>query len=332
MLFPLPDAVEKKPDFTGIPADILHQLSGICGGRVVGGDVAYGGLSASASFILTTENGKRFFAKGTHPAEMAHGAANLRQEISIYQNVASLRECAPAYLGLAWGGDDSGWMLGVWEFVQHDPQLASYERMVAALRHWRNHNSAKQLLPAAREHNYIGQFLNDVKKWARLRDEEKPREKFLSLFEDAEAAVHWFKNSIARLCAEQSRAAAYKADEGLLHGDLRRDNFLFTPSRTYTVDWPNACFGPLAFDEVFLGANLEALGYAKLEDLLTEPEGAVPLLVAQSGYFADQAYRDVPAPMPRLRWMQRGMLLALLKSLGRLGIIESPPKMRGENQ
>lgn len=332
MLFPPPDGIEMKPDFAGLPDSILRQFTGICGGRVASGDIAYGGLSASASFILTLKDGRKFFAKGTHPAEMAHGAANLRQEISTYENVAALRDCAPAYLGLASNGDDSGWMLGVWEYVGHDPKLATVESMVAALRWWQQDATAKKHLPPARQHNYIGQFFNDVKKWTRLRDEEKPREKFLSLFEDKSAAAQWYKNNIAQLCAAQSRVSSYKGVEGLLHGDLRRDNFLFTPSRTYAVDWPNACYGPFAFDEAMLGANLEALGLGRTEDLLMEPESTVPLLAAQAGYFADQAYRDVPTPMPRLRWMQKGMLLALLKSLGRLGIIESPPKMGGENQ
>ena len=60
------------------------------------------------------------------------------------------------------------------------------------------------------------------------------------------------------------------AEEGLVHGDLRVDNFLFGAQDTWVIDWPNACRGPLVFDLVFLSSNMEALGFAPAEKFFTD--------------------------------------------------------------
>ena len=162
---------------------------------------------------------------------------------------------------------------------------------------------------------------------------------FLGIFADKTEAAKWLDKNLPALLKLQSQADKMTGPMGLLHGDLRADNFIFTPDRAYAVDWPNAAYGPLVFDLAFLFSNLEALGYGKTEDFfanykaVTVPPADITIMLAcLAGYFADHAYRDVPDKMPRLRWMQKGMLLAQLKALARLGILESPPKMAGENQ
>lgn len=336
MLLQPPQGSEKKPDFTTVPQDIRHQLEQLCGHAIVSAETAYGGLSSSAGFILTLQDGAKLFAKGTHPDEMAHGTANLLQEIETYQNIPVLKKVSPRYIGKVWDGDEDGWMLGVWEYIEHDPARASWPQMLSCIRDWQQDQAAATALPHARDHNYISLFFSAEKKWQRLRDEQKTKEKFLTLFEDAAAAENWLQRSLPALCAEQRRANEAQGKEVLLHGDLRRDNFLFARDRAYVIDWPNACRGPAEFDLSFLCANLEALGAGRCLDLLRQANAdmgaAVPVMAAMSGYFADQAYRAVPDKMPRLRWMQKAMLLSLLNTLSGLGIIESPPKMGGQNQ
>jgi aminoglycoside phosphotransferase (APT) family kinase protein len=58
------------------------------------------------------------------------------------------------------------------------------------------------------------------------------------------------------------------AGPALLHGDLRADNLLLTPSRVVAVDWPRACAGAAWVDLLLLlpsvamqgGPNPEATG------------------------------------------------------------------------
>lgn len=295
----------------------------LCGSKISCATETFGGLSASAGFVLVTQDGRRFFAKGTHPLETSHGAANLLQEIAAYQSVAVLRDIAPRFIGSVTDNTERGWLLGVWEYVA--PQQGSISRIRQLLETLQA--APPPPLPTAAAHNYIGFFFRDERKWQRLRDEEKVRDKFLAMFSDPEHARVWLNKNLPRLCALQSQAAGICTPDALLHGDLRADNFIFGARSDYIIDWPNACRGPRIFDRCFLGANLEGLGLGHLEDWTGDDPAAPVMTAIMAGYFADQAYRMPPDAMPRLRWMQKCMLLALLKYLGRQGIIESPPEM-----
>jgi len=334
-----PEDREKKPDFTDLPPGIFRQLEKLCAAKITATDVVYGGLSAAACYVMTFDTGRRVFVKGTHPGEMSHGAANLAQEVLTYETMGVLRDVAPPYLGIVSDGDEDGWMLGVWEYEPHDEKLFNQRRVLEIMPLWQGEPMAENSLPHVSAHVYLAQFFNGEKKWLRMKNDANVRPKFAALFADATQGAAWLERNVDVLVQLQAKADKMTGPEGLLHGDLRIDNFLFTPDRTYVCDWPNACFGPLVFDLAFLFSNLEALGLGRTEELfysykgMTIPENdKVVMLASLSGYFADHAYREIPKAMPRLRWMQQGMLLAQLKSLARMGIIESPPRMAGENQ
>ncbi|MBI1215745.1 MAG: phosphotransferase [Alphaproteobacteria bacterium] len=336
-----PEAREKKPLFSDLPPAMLRQIEDMVGDKIASSDVAFGGLSSSAGFIMTLQSGRRVFAKGTHPGELSHGAKNLGQEVMAYETLDILRAVAPPYIGVVSDGDEDGWMLGIWDFVPHDPNLASAQRVMEVMKRWQADREAQGILPPARKQVYIDQFFTGDKKWLRLRHDEGVRKKFLSMFAQPSLAGKWFEHNMVALCQWQARVEKMETAEGLLHGDLRLDNFLFALERSFAVDWPNACWGPLALDLVFIFSNMEAMGYGQTEKLFDEyaqtggaaidPDDRAVMLTAVSGYFADQAYREVPEKLPRLRWMQKSMLLAQLKCMARLGIIESPPQMNGEN-
>ena len=213
MLLTEPAAREKKPEFTALPPAVFRQLEKLCGGKIVSSDVAFGGLSASAGFVMTAADGRKLFAKGTHPAETAHGAANLAQEIAAYESIAILRDVAPSYLGVVSDGEQDGWMLGIWEFVEHDPALASVERMTIVLRQCHAAEEGKDTLIPARTHGYIGQFFNNEKKWLRPRHDVSIRIKFLGMFDDAIAANNWFDKNIPALCDYQARVGKMRGRE-----------------------------------------------------------------------------------------------------------------------
>lgn len=338
-LIPQPQSVEDKPVFDEIPQSILNKIPDTLKSPAIKGFPAYGGFSASASFILHLEDGRRVFAKGNHPGEMAHGAESLRQEISAYQSIPVLKNISPAFLGDVSDGDEDGWMLGLWEYVDDATVAPDIERIIGALIECHRPLPKILDLKPALEKSYISFFFSDEKKWRRILSESVIQKKFSHMFESADSAEGWVKKNAPRLCDLQSKAQSMNSASGLLHGDLRLDNFLFTADKTFIIDWPNACYGPVLFDLVFLFANMESLGYGRTENFLQlymqksgvvfSTEDVAIMLTAISGYFADQAYRDVPPRLPRLRWMQKSMLLALLNTLTRLGVVDSLPIMRG---
>lgn len=333
-----PSGHEQKPGFYDVPPEIVLRLQEVCGGKIASAETAFGGFSASASFVITLSGGKKFFIKGTHPLDTSHGAENLRQEIMAYETLPALGGISPKYIGVVSDGTgDDGWMLGAWEYVEHRSDLVSLDAVVDVLRNWPDGTAAKAALVPAASHVFIGRLFDDERKWLRIRANEDVRKKFLSLFADPKAAG-WLEKNISALCGLQEKGAGLLKPEGIIHGDLRLDNMLFTGEGVRVIDWPNICLGPRVFDIAFLYASLEAFGLCPFDKALEAFDGGVKhedvpvMLGCLSGYFADQAYRDTPLSMPRLRWMQRSMLLAQLNQLSRMGIIESPPHMHGEMQ
>jgi hypothetical protein len=325
-LFQEPVAKEDKPLFATVPPPVKAALEELVGSRILSARTAYGGFSAAAGFVVETDGNQKFFVKGGSPGDTSHGTQNLRQDIAAYA-VPAVREAAARHLGVVGDGNEDGWLLGVWEHI--DTQAAPVEKMIGALAAFQS-DKAEALKPALAQ-NYISLFLDPHRKWLRPRDDGAARGGFLSLF--SSPADEWFAGNIQKLCALQT-GASWK-DDGLLHGDLRADNFLYDGRRTFVIDWPNACRGPRAFDRLFLRANLAALGYgpmAALPEAATLPrDEEVSMAVCLSGFFADQVYRAVPEKLPRLRWMQKGIFLALLLHLSTLGVIEPPPPMKGQN-
>lgn len=331
--FPVPLVREDKPHFAALPAAMREKIAQIMGESVLSGTVAYGGLSASAGYILTLESGRRVFAKGSHPEEMAHGTANLRQEAHVYLHVPVLKKISPAFIGTVWDGDEDGWLLGLWDCVDSSASVSA-ERAIALLQRAQREPLAEGILPEAEAHNYLRHFLSPDRKWKRLRDEPRAREQFLSIFVNAAAGAAWLDKNLSTLISLQEQISAQDYPRGLLHGDLRLDNFLFAADRAYMIDWPNACRGPLVFDALFMASNIEGLGGAIMEDSVAawsramSQEAVLSMLAAIAGFFADQVYRVSPPKLPRLRWMQRCMFLAQMKMLARAGKIESIPDLQ----
>jgi hypothetical protein len=347
-LFVEPKIPEVKPAFDDIPEDILKKIGRRLAGEVVAGETVYGSFSASAGYVLTLDSSLKIFAKGTHPGEMAHGTQHLRQEIAAYENLPVLKDVSPGYYSFVTDNDEDGWSLGLWEYIRHDPlkhATTAIDDIMSLL--VKVHQSAvpPDVMLPARAQNYISGFFDDEKKWRRIKDEEKTQEKFLTLFDDVDKGRVWLNQSIETLTALQTDHANSVYVEGLIHGDLRMDNVIFGQDRIYFVDWPNVCVGPVVFDLVFISAHLESLGIGKAEDFIAAYAAAggkaftsdastwdelCRMLAAICGYFADQAYRAIPEKLPRLRWMQKSMLLAGLNILSRFGKIESPPPFAGE--
>lgn len=342
--FEPPQALEHKPSFAELPLHLREKIATLCGSEVMEGSVLHGSLSATAGFVLTLQDGRKIFAKGSHPQEMSHGTLHIRSEAQAYQLLPVLKSAAPHFIGIVSDDNEDGWTLGLWDYIARDTADAADVDIAAAMRKLAAvHNSA---IPAvftadAASHNYLSLFLRDEKKWRRVRDEAKIKDKLLSVFED-EQARPWLDRQLDILCAMQGAVPAFDFQTGLIHGDLRLDNILAMPAHTYIVDWPNACRGPVVFDVLMFSVHLESLGYGRAEDFISLYDAAAGTAFAQknnqelmimaasmAGFFADQVYRAVPEKMPRLRWMQKSLFFGLLSLMNRHGRIESPPRMSG---
>lgn len=345
-LFAPPAAREEKPSFDSLPEGMREKIERRTGGRIVSGETVYGSLSSSAGFVLTFDSGLKVFVKGSHPDEMSHGTLHIRREIKAYEDVPVLCDIAPQLFTWVSDNDEDGWTLGVWKYIRTGgvdagARIADIVQLLA-----RAHavDIAPGILPEAATHNYLSMFLSDAKKWRRIHDDVKIREKFLSLFDDIKAADVWLGRNIDALIDLQARAASANFVQGFMHGDLRLDNIIASEGRCYIIDWPNAATGPVLFDLVMLAGHIEAMGYGMAENTFDAYRAAGGIALAGldhenismmtallAGYFADQAYRTTPPKLPRLRWMQKSLLCSHLRLLARLSRIESPPRMQGQD-
>lgn len=325
-----------KPPFSLVPQRLRDDLCTLVGAKdIIHVESVQGGVSASAAYLVTFDNARKVFVKGSHPGDQSHGAANLRGECMAYRSIDILHDVSPPLCGMvsADRGDDQGWWLGVWGAVDATSRAYDAAALFALLDEIQQSEvPAKVGLPVASAHPYLSQFMNDVYKWQRLRNDSTRTQKFIQCFDHTVAIQQWLSTEIDTLCRLQTEASTHSWRLGLVHGDLRCDNYIFgelsqQPARWYVIDWANAADGPLAFDRVMLAASLCADGVCDPQaafrmacDHLNSDDIRL-MIVMQAGYFADQVYRAPPAVMPRLRPLQKAMLVALLEMLGVEGSI-----------
>ena len=103
------------------------------------------------------------------------------------------------------------------------------------------------------------------------------------------------------------------AGNSLLHGDLRTDNILITPTTTYIVDWPAAAVGAPWLDLVGMLPALHLDGAPPPSVLFdrhpigrrADPDAVNAYLAALLGYFTHESLRPPPPGLPTLRSFQR---------------------------
>lgn len=344
-LFPEPAQREARPSWDEVPSSIVNELEALLGARILGADIAYGGYSPAADFVARLASGKKVFIKGTHPQQDAHGAQMLRQEVEACR-LPLLSGVTPACLGYAGdpGPDDNGWMLAAFDYIDSVHALPwTREKLLQVftqLGKIHGHTAPLPPLPAAAQKNYVEKFVKPEGGWLRFAAEPKTAAKVVTLFEDQTAGDAWLKSVLPRFCAIQKNIAALGGPVGVLHQDLRSDNILFgRDGRAWLVDWPNACHGPVALDLAFFLPSVTAEGGGaprELIDLYKSATGInvsdhdiVQALVSHAGHMADNAYRAVPAKLPRLRWMQKNILWAMLAWLSALDDTPAPPRFAG---
>jgi serine/threonine protein kinase len=345
-LFQEPAGREARPDWSDVPADIVSQIQNLLKQRILHAETAWGGYSPSACFAATLDSQKRVFIKGAHPGQDTHGTRMLRQEIEAYETLPALKSLSPAYLGYVSDGREDGWMLAVLDYIDTAPTLPwTREKitivfeLLSRLYSW-DEGCIPRSLPQAREKNYVEKYLRPEGGWLRIRDDRRVAGKFLTLFEDENAGKAWLSSALPGLCENQAKAPLTGGPVGIIHQDLRSDNILFDKAaRVYLIDWTNVCRGPVVMDIACFLSSVSAespFDGETLLDLYTGISGVkisrddlAIALASASGHMADNAYRAVPAKLPRLRWIQKSVLWSMLQWAVVVMDIPPPPRFKG---
>ncbi len=339
-----PNKREAKPAWDLVPKQLVLDIEKILQSKIIKTEIAWGGYSPSASYYLETEDGKEYFAKGTHPEQMAHGAAMLSQEIEIYKDIKYLKEISPEFLGSAKFGGEDDWYIGIWQKIDGFQKILPWDRnkellVIKKLSEIHNDFTEADKLEKAEEYNFVDMFFKSNLLWVKIKNNIDIRNNFLSLFEDKEYAANWLDTNIDEIIKYQVKSKETTCKKSLLHFDLRSDNLgLDVNNNVLIFDWPNACYGAIIFDLIGLFITIDGEGGSKIPNLLKDYEEISKsqisiqdqkiALANISGYFACNAYRNIPEKLPRLRWIQKIQLQACLDWMETLFGFENSPKIK----
>ncbi len=338
---PCPKKPADRPLWKDVPGALVAKIEGVLGGKIASAAGVLGGYGPSACFSVMLENHARFFLKGTHPGQEAHGKKALEQEIQAYERLADFSLFMPRYIGQVGQGDDDDWHLGIFSYIDkaQSPLPWTEKKIVSVfLLLGKIHGKTGSSLPHITDCNFIAGFLSPEEcGWIRLAREEAVRQRFLSIFSNVDPAKTWLDRALPLfLNCSKELSDLLKSHPGIFHGDLRSDNILLDENgKFFLVDWTNACEGPVILDLVFFICGLSAeTGYSgkDLLSLYTRVTGisfsrsdVQKALVSASGYYALQAGKPVPKRLPQLRWVQKQHLWGALHWLADVFDIPPPP-------
>lgn len=344
-ILPEPPQKEARPAWADLPPEVIAEIEKITG-KIASAEIAWGGYSPSACFRAFAADGAKYFIKGSHPAQTAHGAKALRQEIAAYQSLSFLKELAPRFHGSISVGDEDDWHLGIWDMVDGRTALPWTEDKAAAvidllLKLHAVPRSAVPSLPHGRDSNHVSDFFLGERLWKRFarQDDSNRQQHFAELFADSAAARRWLDDCLPELLRLQNRMTQISSPEGVVHFDLRSDNILFDAAgQAVIVDWTDSCWGPVLVDLVLLAQCIAAESAIPPQKIIAlyrdkagrrfAPEDILAAAATVTGYFADNAWRAVPPELPRLRWVQKICLYAGLSWLASENAVPLPGILR----
>ena len=291
-------------DWADLPERVRAEVDRWLGSKVASAVTQPTGFSPGVAARLTTEYGRRVFAKAVGPEPNADSPAMHRREIAI---ASSLPDSTPAPR-LLWSYDegDGGWVLLLFEDVdgRHPAQpwrLDELDRVVAAME-----ELAAALTPSPLPVSVAGtageRFLG-MRSWHRLRDEGPP---LLTKVDE------WSRRHLETVAEIEDAIDDALAGDTLLNYDVRADNILLTPERTWFVDWPHACLGPPWLDVVAFAPSVTMQGGPPPEDVAArhsayraaDPDAVTTAVAAVAGFFTYQAAQPPPPGLPTVRAFQ----------------------------
>ena len=146
-------------------------------------------------------------------------------------------------------------------------------------------------------------FSTILRGWRQLLDEQPSR---------LNCVDEWSRRHIETLAAIEDTVGGALEGDTLLHVDIRGDNILLTPKRTWFVDWPHACVGPSWLDVVAFAPSVTMQGGPPPEEVIARHSACraadgvavTAAVVSIAGYFTRQALQPPPPGLPTVRAFQ----------------------------
>jgi aminoglycoside phosphotransferase len=285
----------------GLPAGVRQRIERRLDFRVRDAQDMPGGFTPGVAAIVRSTTGSSVFVKAIS-ADVTPGGPE------IYRREAAVSAALPAKVAaprLLWWFDERGWVVLAFQVIPgHVPELrdkAQLETVLAACA-----RMAELLDPAPVAVPSIEQaWGNDFDAWQRMHQRGHP--------EGLETYGQWLPDAVQRLARMEAgwREAAHGT--ALLHGDLRADNMILTPTgEVFVVDWPEACIGSSWVDLVtalpsFAMADVDAESIARSHPLTAEVAAGElnAVLAAIAGYFVSKSLLPSPPGLPTVRAFQR---------------------------
>lgn len=309
---------ERKPAWGAVPGPVKDRLERLVGARVERATRAYGGYAPSATFRIVLGDGRRVFFKGVYPPPHAGIVWSLDQEERIYAGCEPyMRPWAPEYLGGFRVGD---WHAIVLEDLGRETMPPwTPEKATACARSYAefHRGTYEKALPewlSRSEHHPFAGF------WSRLIESGDLRRTASVAGPRSEEAAAWLQHAAPVLARAAKRLLRVKAPFAFLHFDTRSDNIRLHGELLRIFDWNFASVGPPEFDAAAFAQSITGEGGPEPEQFVADYQAVLPLrpvalgasLAGIAGYFADRAWREPIAGMPRLRSVQRRQLTATL--------------------
>jgi len=333
---------ESKPPWDEVPSEAKIELARIAGGPIVDATIAWGGYGPSATFILRTARGEKFFCKGTHPGYTHAGQAAYELELYYYQTIPELAEFGPAFRGAVHHGE---WCLLVLDYVQRAIEVppwteAAFLDAITMLARFHRATPARvrDILPVAEHQTGIAALYAAENGWKSLTAPDQ-RTRFFALFEARAAASRWLDAHLAEFVAHEARASKLVGPRSWVHHDIRSDNLLLRgEGPPLLVDFPFLAIGPTVMDVAFFLPSVAGEGgphpreglrrYEQVSGMRFDSAEVCAVVAAIAGFFAARAGQDEIPGLPRLRWVQKLQLFPSLTWLSEILGIEPPPRWR----
>lgn len=344
---PEPKSREDKPALTDLPKDLLLDLEALVCSKITDHSIAWGGYSPTFSVVIKTEDQGEFFVKGTHPEHTAHGYKILKQEIHVYKTCPDLMHIAPPYIGYISYGDEDDWHLGVWRAIEgahlkkslNDSDIDLMFKRLGTFYKTLEPKVASLDLPNAAEANFVQDVTEGRTGWIKFKDNTDRITHFKRMFKDQEAGEEWINTHLDDFIAISTQSLSQECYKTLISFDMRLDNIVFDKNDTpHFIDWPDACLGPMVYDLVYLCLDISAESgqdpsemikrFSNITDISVSEKDIKIALAQISGFYALQAYREIPEKLPRLRWIQKAILWAAMKWAEDLNIASQIPEFK----
>lgn len=273
-----------------VPAAVRAAVEDGLGARVTGTASASGGFSPGLASRLDLADGRRVFAKAVGLAANPHSPAMHRREAAVAPLVPGPR--------LLWSYDDGDWVAVVFEEVAGRTPAVPW-----VAEEWeRVHAAVVELarVPAPPGFRVMGADPTAFSGWRRLAEQPLP------------GVDPWAPARLDELAGWEEQWPAAVAGTSLVHGDLRADNALLTPSGVVFVDWPHAVAGAPWVDLVCLLPSVAMQGGPEPWEVWrtsplardADPDAVTAVVAAVAGYFVHASLLPPPPGLPSVRAFQ----------------------------